>query len=514
MKLRQLKSQVNEGPFDALKKMGSAVADKFTDASGTGEKNQYIKDQQQKFLRWSNQTQNSKDPNNFDNIIKYVVTQLGFKDVAKLYAIAGVEQQQPAQDQQQGQQQQQQPQGPDFSIFRDAAKFKAEWDTFVKQNPNYKLIADPELLMLLKDIWMRTGGTKLEAFLKSGNIVSSKQLYSINKVLEAQGFSLSNLGYAAKKVTEGFVFEALPAKQKPVIPGLQRAKQQQQAQAQTAEQPAADEDGRIEPTADQQPQQQPAAQPQAAQPAQQQQATQPAQDQQQQQQQPAQQDGAAPQQAGRGNTLFANFKNLRAAWEALLDAGQAPTPQVRGVLKDILQTALKTVESVQINELGNRPNDSSDPRTAGGVANAVGNLKDRRRAAGQANAQQPAQAQQGAQQQGQTAQPVQGQSQQANSALQATGKILTPEQTAQVWAEVIRSLYDSGQITSDPGNNPVNRAANVFNTLAGNGPVQSKAGMKWNNSSTMTQDIINSLDSLTPDDARRLAGILSKRAQQ
>jgi hypothetical protein len=219
MKLRQLKSQVNEGPFDALKKMGSAVADKFTDASGSQEKNQYIKDQQQKFLRWSNQTQNSKDPNNFDNIIKYVVTQLGFKDVSKLYAIAGVEQQ-PAQDQQQGQQQQQ-PQGPDFTIFRDAAKFKAEWDTFVKQNPNYKLIADPELLMLLKDIWMRTGGTKLESFLKSGNIVSSKQLYSINKVLEAQGFSLSNLGYAAKKVTEGFVFEALPAKQKPVIPGLQ-----------------------------------------------------------------------------------------------------------------------------------------------------------------------------------------------------------------------------------------------------------------------------------------------------
>jgi hypothetical protein len=507
MKLRQLKSQVNEGPFDALKKMGSAVADKFTDASGTGEKNQYIKDQQQKFLRWSNQTQNSKDPNNFDNIIKYVVTQLGFKDVAKLYAIAGVEQQQPAQTQQQGQQQQQQPAGPDFSIFRDAAKFKAEWDTFVKQNPNYKLIADPELLMLLKDIWMRTGGTKLESFLKSGNIVSSKQLYSINKVLEAQGFSLSNLGYAAKKVTEGFVFEALPAKQKSVIPGLQRAKQQQQAR--TAEQPSADEDGRIEPTVNQQPAQQPAAQPQAAAAAQQphQQAAQPAQDQQQQPQQPAQQDGGAPQQAGRGNTLFANFKNLRAAWEALLDAGQAPTPQVRGVLKDILQTALKTVESVQINELGNRPNDSSDPRTAGGVANAVGNLKDRRRAAGQANAQQSAQATQG-----QAAQPAQGQ--QGNGALQATGKILTPEQTAQVWAEVIRSLYDSGQITSDPGNNPINRAANVFNTLAGNGPVQSKAGMKWNNSSTMTQDIINSLDSLTPDDARRLAGILSKRAQQ
>ena len=50
--------------------------------------------------------------------------------------------------------------------------------------------------------------------------------------------------------------------------------------------------------------------------------------------------------------------------------------------------------------------------------------------------------------------------------------------------------------------------------LAGKAPVQSKVGMKWKDSSTMTQDIINSLDSLTPDDARRLAGILTKRAQQ
>ncbi len=487
MKLRQLKSQVNEGPFDALKNIGAKVADKFTDASGEGEKKQYIKDQQTKFLRWSNQTQNSKDPNNFDNIIKYVTTQLGFTDVSKLYAIAGVEA--PKQNQQQpAQQDQQQPaqQGPDFSIFRDAAKFQAEWDTFVKQNPNYKLIADPELLMLLKDIWMRTGGTKLESFLKSGTPITSKQLFSFNKILESEGFDLAFLGYTAKRITEGFVFEALPQKQRPNIPGLQRAKQQQATQQPAADAQQPDEDGRIEPT------------------------TAPAQQQQPAQQQPS---GQAPQQQGRGNTLFANFKNLRAAWEALLDAGQAPTPQVRGVLKGILQTALKTVESVQINELGNRPNDSSDPRTAGGVANAVGNLKDRRRAMTQ-NAAQGQQAS-GQQTQGQSQGQSQGQqSGGATDQLAATGVILTPEQTAQVWAEIIRTLYDSGKITSDPGNNPINRAANVMGALAGKAPVQSKVGMKWKDSSTMTQDIINSLDSLTPDDARRLAGILTKRAQQ
>jgi hypothetical protein len=825
MKLRQLKSQVNEGPFDALKSASAKIADKFTDASGEGEKSQYIKDQQTKFLRWSNQTQNSKDPNNFDNIIKYVTTQLGLGDVSKLYAIAGVEQQQ--QDQQQQGQQQSQPQQdqqPDPAIFKDAAKFRAEWDEFVKQNPNYKLIADPDLLAVLKDIWMRSGGTKLESLAKSGTVITSKELYTINNLLEGFDYNLSSMGYSAKRVTGGFVLEQVQqyksvsllteqksysvwqkagrmlaeaqltadqinqifanveqgataaggnrtmlgkgkdaasavnaawedlktkvqnsgpiknvdsmydqaaeklkqatggdqgvmkyvqmyrdfAKKHPVAQsliysaliaaagisgaglggaaalglfkmvdkllqgekfssaaysgaktgamayaagqvgqavkgapqggdagasaaqaGVAAVRQQASNEAfkavqqaisngttgqgdlasvaqsvlekystlqggplsvQTAETlaqkiamqamvrgesvlskaPALNESQiktvfKLIAVRESKKQLKEAGWDQIKQKAstighnlttkvtadklasawkkagsptdsdelakflagqgvdttvaqsaiQTVSGTQP-QDAATAASAPNQQDAEAPQKQSAGSSVFSDYKKLRAAWEAFQEQGKGLPPQVRGVLKDILQTALKTVESVQINELGNRPNDSSDPRTAGGVANAVGNLKDRRRAMSQNAAQSQQSAGQTQQQSDQTLGQADQSQQAASGASQpaATGVILKPEQTAQVWAEVIRTLYDSGKITSDPGNNPINRAANVMGALAGKAPVQSKVGMKWKDSSTMTQDIINSLDSLTPDDARRLAGILTKRAQQ
>ena len=48
-------------------------------------------------------------------------------------------------------------------IFSDPAAFKTEWDKYVasKGGEKYQLIADPEMLDVLKNIWMRTGGTKL-----------------------------------------------------------------------------------------------------------------------------------------------------------------------------------------------------------------------------------------------------------------------------------------------------------------------------------------------------------------
>jgi hypothetical protein len=52
---------------------------------------------------------------------------------------------------------------PIHAMFKDPAAFKAEWDKFVASKPNYKLIADPALLAVLKNMWMRSGGLKAES---------------------------------------------------------------------------------------------------------------------------------------------------------------------------------------------------------------------------------------------------------------------------------------------------------------------------------------------------------------
>jgi len=53
---------------------------------------------------------------------------------------------------------------PQYKIFKDPAAFKSEWDKYVatKSQP-YQLIADPEMLTALKDMWMRSGGTRVES---------------------------------------------------------------------------------------------------------------------------------------------------------------------------------------------------------------------------------------------------------------------------------------------------------------------------------------------------------------
>lgn len=52
---------------------------------------------------------------------------------------------------------------PAHEIFKDPAKFKAEWDKFVASQPGFKMITDPDLQNALKQMWMRAGGTRVES---------------------------------------------------------------------------------------------------------------------------------------------------------------------------------------------------------------------------------------------------------------------------------------------------------------------------------------------------------------
>ena len=58
-----------------------------------------------------------------------------------------------------------QPAASNSKIFSDPAAFKAEWDKYVASKSGtapYQLISDPAMLAVLKDMWMRTGGTNLK----------------------------------------------------------------------------------------------------------------------------------------------------------------------------------------------------------------------------------------------------------------------------------------------------------------------------------------------------------------
>lgn len=67
--------------------------------------------------------------------------------------------------------QQQQSADPIHAILKDPNAFKAEWDKFIASKPNYKLIADPQLLSVLKNMWMRSGGMKAESKKNKGKRV-------------------------------------------------------------------------------------------------------------------------------------------------------------------------------------------------------------------------------------------------------------------------------------------------------------------------------------------------------
>lgn len=51
------------------------------------------------------------------------------------------------------------------TAFKNPQIFKAEWDKYVanKGGDKYHLISDPAMLQVLKNIWMRMGGTKVES---------------------------------------------------------------------------------------------------------------------------------------------------------------------------------------------------------------------------------------------------------------------------------------------------------------------------------------------------------------
>ena len=416
MRLRNLKSPTNEGMFDSLKSFAAKAVDKVTDASGKGEQQQYIKDQQTKYARWVNQTQPSgTNPADIDIIIKYLTTQLGLTpaQLGGVYKIAGMDApaaaaEEPAAEEPAA------AAGPDYSMFKDANKFKAEWDKFVSQNGNYKLIADPRMLEVLKSIWMRTGGTKLESIIRPGTKLSGKELFSINRLLESNGVTLESLGFRTTRTSGRFVIKEAPAGRaspEDRDSALARMKARRTAGTQpAATTPAPQGAPATAAPAATTPAPQGAAAPAAAAAA----PAAPA--------APAAQPAApAAQPAASGDTVFADWKKFRDMWEGFQEADGSIAPAVRGVIKDILSTALKTVESIR-----------------------------------------------------------------NSKRLIAEGTVLDASKVSQVWAEVIRTLFDSGKIKSDPSNNMLNKAGNFVSAMGGQKPIDRSAQARAHSDSGTT----------------------------
>lgn len=151
------KSKLNEGIFgDALK----SFARDPLDTKGNREAEGKAKELKDKFIRWSNQTQHSDDPNDIDLIFMYLETQMGFtkdqiKAIRKKLGLE-VEADKDAEAKPEAEAE------PDISgIFKDPAKFKAEWDKLLAADPKFRLLSDARLTSLLKTMWMNTGGTKV-----------------------------------------------------------------------------------------------------------------------------------------------------------------------------------------------------------------------------------------------------------------------------------------------------------------------------------------------------------------
>jgi len=402
--------------FDSLKSFAAKAVDKVTDASGKGEQQQYIKDQQTKYARWVNQTQPSgTNPADIDIIIKYLTTQLGLTpaQLGGVYKIAGMDApaaaaEEPAAEEPAA------AAGPDYSMFKDANKFKAEWDKFVSQNGNYKLIADPRMLEVLKSIWMRTGGTKLESIIRPGTKLSGKELFSINRLLESNGVTLESLGFRTTRTSGRFVIKEAPAGRaspEDRDSALARMKARRTAGTQpAATTPAPQGAPATAAPAATTPAPQGAAAPAAAAAA----PAAPA--------APAAQPAApAAQPAASGDTVFADWKKFRDMWEGFQEADGSIAPAVRGVIKDILSTALKTVESIR-----------------------------------------------------------------NSKRLIAEGTVLDASKVSQVWAEVIRTLFDSGKIKSDPSNNMLNKAGNFVSAMGGQKPIDRSAQARAHSDSGTT----------------------------
>jgi len=202
--------------------------------------------------------------------------------------------------------------------------------------------------------------------------------------------------------------------------------------------------------------------------------------------------------AASSGTIFDDYKKLYVMWNDYRDNDGKIIPQFRGVLRDILLTALKTVEGKQVfnnaerilaeailNELGNRPNDSTVPGVAGGVPNAVGNLKDRRRQRADTLAKNQAK---DAPAPGPTPGPTPGPAPTptpgpaptpapgptpapapAPAPTPAPGPTPEPEQSpmpgpakgsGDLWDKIVQSFYRSGRITTNPRDNLAQKLGN------------------------------------------------------
>ena len=213
--IAQVGMNINEGPLDALKNVGRMITDP-TDKSGKQEMYKYKKSMQTQFQRWANQTGAGKpDLNNEDLICQWLTDQYGVsqKEIAGMGLKCG-----PAGGEKPGQEKpaggatppapgaetpkpeggatppeaeapkpgaetppapgaeapaaEEKPKAGKNPMFKDPTKFKAEWDKYVEgQNAknkangmgDFKLISEPKLLAVLKQMWMSSGGTKAES---------------------------------------------------------------------------------------------------------------------------------------------------------------------------------------------------------------------------------------------------------------------------------------------------------------------------------------------------------------
>ncbi len=326
--------------------------------------------------------------------------------------------------------------GP-WDTIKGAAGKAANWAQTKGHNLTTKVTADK-----LKQAWTKAG--------------SPTDSQAVSDILQQNGVSAD----VVNKVYTDMKIDNTPAQQNADPEGKVEPTmdpEQPDTQAQPADAPATDAedkaDDKKEPTMDpQQTNTQPADAPAAdAQPA------------------------DASEQPVNSGTVFDDYKNLQQLWSQYLDADGSYPPQFRGVLRDILLTAMKTVEGKQIfnnaekilyeamlNEFGNRPNDSTDPRTAGGAPNAVGNLKDRRaqRAATLAKNQTPAPAPQ------QTPAPAPAPAPSPAPA-PAGNETPAPQQGAaggagsgDIWDKIVQSFYRSGRITTNPRDNVAQKIGN------------------------------------------------------
>lgn len=231
---------LSEGPLDALKQFGRAIVDP-TDKSGKQEFYKYKKSMQTQFQRWANQTgAGDGDLKNEELICQWLSDQYGVsqKELAEIglncaAAKPGAtppdgkqapkpgeetkpgetpaptpgpsgetpapkpgEETKPGEEPKAGEtpkpgEEPKAEEKPGQFDFKDPNKFKAEYDKYVaaqnaKNKSNgmgpFQLGSEPQLLSVLKQMWMQTGGTKAESTTNKGPVLNEfKKLMVVKK---------------------------------------------------------------------------------------------------------------------------------------------------------------------------------------------------------------------------------------------------------------------------------------------------------------------------------------------